>query len=462
MERTLALRAAALLGNTIFISLLLLLMLAAAAYGGSDPWVKSILTSLIFGVGALAAIEFMVSDNRQISGLPILLPILVLIAFSLSQTIPAPRSNGASFGISYRIWNAISADPYETRIFALQLTGLALFAGLLFRCVTTERRLSVLLHTIIGIALVSALFGLVRQTTQHSTGFLLPILQPDQGYGQFINRNHFAYLMEIGFGLLLGLVAAGGVQRQRMLVYLAAFLPIWAALVLANSRGGILAMLVQLIATLLLFPVVKPAQNVAAGRAERLLRSSTVRMGMILSMLILVVAGILWVGGDRLADRIEASRGEFSESDAVRSGVTRLQIWRATLRMIEAHPIAGVGMGGYWAAIPTFHEAPGSMTPQQAHNDYLELLASGGILGLAIVVWFAAAVLRQTRLNLQSPDRFVRACCFAALIAIVGVGVHSLVDFGLHRIANAMIFTALIVIATCNVGSANNRQNEDV
>ena len=461
LERTVAPGIGALLEKAIFSSLLLLMILAAAAYGSSDPWWKSFFTCLIFGAGALAAIEFMVTDNRRLSGLPILIPIVILVAFSLVQTIPSPQSNGASFGIGYRMWNSISADPYETRMFAWQLIGLVLFAGLLFRYVTTERRLSVLLHTIIGIAVASGLFGLWRQTMQHEAAFLLPF-RPDQGYGQFLNKNHFAYLMEMGLGLVLGLLAAGGVRRQRVLLYLAALLPIWTALVLANSRGGILAMLVQLIATLLLFSVVVPAQHPATGRAERLIRSHGVRLVMIFSLLTLVSGGVLWVGGDRLATSIEAARGELTESDEAREGVKRIQIWQATMRMIEANPIAGVGMGGYWSEISKYHEASGDMTPHQAHNDYLELFASGGILGLAIVVCFAVVVFRRARLNLRASGRFVRAACFAALIAIIGIGAHSLVDFGLHRMANAMVFTSLIVIATCNVSTARNRQSEDV
>jgi O-antigen ligase len=116
--------------------------------------------------------------------------------------------------------------------------------------------------------------------------------------------------------------------------------------------------------------------------------------------------------------------------------------------MIEAHPIAGVGMAAYWAEIPEYHDAAGTYTPQQAHNDYLELIASGGLIGLVIGVWFAAALFKRVREKAKTAERFHRAACFAALIAIIGVAVHSLLDFGLHRMANAMVFTALIVIAT--------------
>jgi len=98
---------------------------------------------------------------------------------------------------------------------------------------------------------------------QHQDGFLLPLLKQDQGYGQFINRNHFAYLMEMGFGVVVGLVAIGGAAKERLLIYLGALLPIWSALVLSNSRGGIVAMVVQLIATLLLFPAATPRRKTA-------------------------------------------------------------------------------------------------------------------------------------------------------------------------------------------------------
>lgn len=441
-------RIADFLGRAVYATLLGLMVLAAVAYGGSDPWWKAFFTCAIFAVGVFSVLEIILSNEPKFPGLRILAPLLILILFSLAQTVPLSQSNPATVGIPYRFWNAISADPYETRIFALQLLALILLTGQFFHYATSERRLRRLMNVIIAIAIASAIFGLLRQTMQHQGTFLLPLLQPEQGYGQFINRNHFAYVMEMGLGLALGLVAAGGVRRQQALIYLAALLPIWTALVLANSRGGILAMLGQLVVTLLLFPTVARNSHLVSGRAWAFFSSATVRLTLVSILIVLVIFGAIWVGGDRLATSIEAARGEFTESDASREGVTRVKIWRDTFRVFEAYPIAGVGMGGYWAAIPTFHEAPGTMTPQQAHNDYLELLASGGIIGSAIFIWFVVMAFKSIRINLQSPDPFRRASCFAALIAIAGVGIHSLFDFGLHRMLNAMIFAALIVIAT--------------
>jgi predicted permease len=89
------------------------------------------------------------------------------------------------------------------------------------------------------------------------------------------------------------------------------------------------------------------------------------------------------------------------------------------------------------------------------------LLASGGLVGTAIGIWFIVNVVRKTRRNLRSENRFRRAASLGATIGIIGVAVHSLADFGLHLIVNALVFTTLIVIATARA-NWNARAAEEV
>jgi O-antigen ligase len=116
--------------------------------------------------------------------------------------------------------------------------------------------------------------------------------------------------------------------------------------------------------------------------------------------------------------------------------------------MFAAHPILGVGLGGYWIGITAHHEASGLMTPQEAHNDYLELLSSAGVIGFAIGIWFAIAVVRMMRKNLAADTGFARAVRFGAVLGLTGVAAHSLVDFGLHIMINAVVFVTLIMLGT--------------
>lgn len=448
------LRGADVLGKIIFVLLLALIAFTAIPYGTAEPWWKAFFISAVFSICILWLIEGLVRQEwfNDLPGIGrVFLPVLSLALFAFLQTVPfgsLKGAQGSANGVSQSGWISISADPYQTRFFVFQILALALAGLLLHRYASTERRLRTLINVVIAVAVASSIFGILRQTMQHSSGFGLPIMEPGQGYGQFFNRNHFAFLMEMGFGLALGVVVGGGVKRDQGLIYLAALLPIWTGLVLCNSRGGLIAMLAQIIAAALLFGTVAPVNRIEPGSKTAIFfKSKTARLALIVLLVGGVIIGTLWMGGDQLAARIAATGNELPAGRVdSREGVKRNEVWATTWRMFAANPIAGVGMGAYWARVPEFHDASGAMTPQQAHNDYLELLASGGMIGLAIGVWFAMSLFRSARDNMRSPNRFRRAACYGAAIALTGVAVHSLADFGLQILINALVFTTLVVI----------------
>ena len=427
------LRETVLLKRIIFAALLVIMVIAAIPYGTIEPWWKAAFVCAVFAICIFAIVETLVTRSNWIEGGSVLLPMLALSALAFVQTISVGSSG---------VWSAISADPFQTRFFALQILALTAFLALLYRYANTRRRLRVLVYTILGVAVASAVFGILRQTTQQETGFVLPLLKQNQGFAQFVNKNHFAYLMEMAFGLGLGILLTGSIKRDRVMIYVALLLPIWTGLVLANSRGGILAMLAQvLVAALLLSPAV-------LGFA----RSSVVKLILIVVLVLGVFIGTVWVGGDRLASNFEGTKSEFhADASTSNAGVSRNEIWRASLKMFAAHPILGVGLGGYWIGITAYHDASGRMTPQEAHNDYLEVLSSGGVIGFAICVWFILVVVRRLRENFAAADGFDRAVRYGSVLGLTGVAAHSLVDFGLHIMINALVFLVLIMMATTRI-----------
>ena len=404
------------LGKIVFALLLLIIVLTPIPYGTGEVWWKALFICGVFAVCILAVIEIAISNSVELNPRSPVLALLALPALAFFQS-----------------WTRISADPFQTRFFALQLLALAAFLALLYRYAATESRVRILIYAVVGIALVSAIFGMLRHTTQHQVGFVLPLLRPHEGFAQFVNKNHFAFLMELAFGLLVGLVVA---ERSRhALLYLAFASPLWVALVLSNSRGGILAMLVQVVIAALL-----------------LTKQFVLRAALAAVLVIGVLAGTMWLGGDRLASNFEAVNREVNaEIASAREGASRNEIWRATLKLFAGHPLVGAGLGGYWIGITAYHDASGVLTPQEAHNDYLELLASGGVIGFALGVWFVVSVVREIRKNLWSNTGFIRAARLGAILGIAGVAVHSLVDFGLHLMGNAVVFLTLIMLATATI-----------
>jgi O-antigen ligase len=429
-----------LMSKLVFLALLALLVLAAIPYGTVEPWWKAAFVCAVFVILSVGLVESLFRGIREIDGRSILLPMLALSALAYLQTLSlGPRSEA-----NLLVWNTISADPFQTRFFALQMLALTAFLALLYRYANTERRIRALVYTILAVAAVSALFGILRHSSQQQLGFILPLLKQNQGYGQFINKNHFAYLMEMAFGLGLGIILAGGVRRDRLMIYVALLLPIWTALVLANSRGGILSMLTQICVAVLLLVNFRNLSD--DYQLPRITQSVVFKSVLLLVLIAGVLFGTFWVGGDRLATNFEAATNEIDAN--TREGASRQEIWRATLKMFAAHPILGVGLGGYWIGITAYHEASGLMTPQEAHNDYLELLSSGGLIGFSLGVWFAVAVIRRARQTLASDVGYLRAVRFGAILGVAGVAAHSLVDFGLHILVNAAVFLTLIMFAT--------------
>ncbi len=450
------------LDQVIFFSLLLIIALSAIPYGTVEPWWEALFECSIFALGILWVLEGWLGGTWHVRGSRLLLPLLVLAIFCFLQTLYWGGSSPTIVaGVRSDAWRAISADPYETRLLIYKLLALCLAGELLLRYTSSQTRLRILINVVIGIALVSALFGIYRQRVGGDTArLILPQVSSELGYGQFINRNHFAFLMEMALGLVIGLVVARGFPRGRALIYFCASVPIWMALVLTDSRGGFMSMIGELLFTILLLGVLYRGRKSAAQERgiwawfRRAGSSLFVRVALIAGLASAVVIGSVWLGGDPLVNRLETVSSEFRpEGLDSHLRVRRLEIWRATWQLIKDHPVAGVGFGGYWAALPQYYDSSGGWTVRQAHNDYLELLASGGIVGVGLGLWFGFSLLKRAGKQLQSLDPFRRSACYGAAVGLFGVACHSLVDFGLHITVNSLVCIALIVVATVDLSA---------
>ena len=437
-----------LLDRIVFYGLMALIVLTAIPYGSVHPWSRAIFQCSVFVLTLLWIVHGLLSGSWKVGNLRLVLPLAALVLLALVQSLTWWQVDSAGIKVDY----ALSADPFESWVFVFRTSALVLAALLLIRFTSSRNRLSILIHTIIGVAILSALFGVARQSLQHSPGFVLPLLKPGLGFGQFINKNHFPYLMEMAMGLLVGVALMRGNRRERIPLYLAALLVMWAALVLSLSRGGLIAMIAQVIFAVLLFINSRRIRNAGHEEIESdrfaWTRSIAVKLIMAAALLGFIVAGIAWLAGDRLAAGVESAAAEMTAVDRteLHEGSRRRDIWRASWLMFKAHPIAGAGLGGFWTELPLYHQASGVTTPQQAHNDYLELLASGGLIGAALFIWFAVVLIKQARHSVRASDGFQRAVALGAILGLVGIGVHSLVDFGLHITSNALVFVALLAI----------------
>lgn len=455
-KESVGVRIAAFLDRAVFISLLALIALVAVPYGTVEAWWIAAFECAVFMLTALWIIEGWLCGSWHLKELRMFAPLLLLIIFAFVQTMPLLKTDGES---GQSLWKAASADAYETKLFVLRLSALVLSGGLLLRYTSSARRLRALVSLIIVVGAASAAFGLARQALQQNAqGFFLPYLKLNAGYAQFINKNHFALLIEMSLGLALGLIACGGARRERLFIYGAGAFLMFAALVLTYSRGGIFSILSQLVFLALLSIFVRRARSLEEQDEDKLskrklIRQFALRAVLIASLLMVIASSVIWIGGDVLITRLESLPDEagLAQGEA-HAGVRRVEIWDASWKLFKDHPLIGSGFGAYTTAITKHHDASGAWTPEAAHNDYLELLTSGGLAGVLLFGWLVVALLKRAlKLLRSSADRFQRAAICGALTGLFGVSLHSFVDFGLHVTINALFFVALAVIATANV-----------
>jgi O-antigen ligase len=363
------------------------------------------------------------------------LPLLGLFAVGVVQLLPLGGSDGA-----------LTAAPHSTRMVLGQLAGLAVYFAAVLAFLDSPGRLRLLARLVIIFGFLLAVYGLMQHFVNPRTIFWVREPKQAQPFGPYVNRHHFAGYMELTLAMPLGLLFAGAVGRERVPLYAFASAIMAIALVLTNSRGGMLSMVCEII-----FLALVAAAAGRRGRGEQeegggasWARAALTRVGLGFLLIVAVVFGALYFGGEDALSRLV---GTVNSEDPTTG---RAHFWQGTLGIIKDHPLLGTGLGSFPSTYPLYDTASGSYRLEQAHNDYLQILSDGGVvsglLGLTFVlVLFVAAIRRM-----QSHDRFRRGVALGALAGCAGALVHSFFDFTLHTTANALMFLLLAALATAD------------
>ena len=132
------------------------------------------------------------------------------------------------------------------------------------------------------------------------------------------------------------------------------------------------------------------------------------------------------------------------ESELEPSLAMRIHAWRGVLKMIEANPVTGTGLGTFASAYPLFKIYGETSIWDQAHNDYLQVAAESGLIGLAL---FSRGLLslwrRGIRPRLSEGWRLQSPVALGAVVGLVVLLFHSLVDFNLQIPSNGLLFVLL-------------------
>lgn len=110
---------------------------------------------------------------------------------------------------------------------------------------------------------------------------------------------------------------------------------------------------------------------------------------------------------------------EMIQSDEY-SVLTRVEAWRLIAKIVKLNPVLGLGPANYSWYTPLF-PILGYSVQFNSHNQYVDLLAQTGLLGLGCFLWFAWEVGRLGwRLRTSVPEGFATAYVYGALAGLAG------------------------------------------
>jgi O-antigen ligase len=222
--------------------------------------------------------------------------------------------------------------------------------------------------------------------------------------GGATDPNALGLLCGIGIVVLLAHVTA--IERPAWAV--GALVPLPVGLALSGSRSGLIVALLGSVAV------------IAFASMSRRLRITVAVAALAIALAVLFLRGSPGAVGGRVGQLFESA---LSLEDRTSS---RPVLWRAALKLFRESPIPGGGLGSFSWRLPDLLPAGAPRLPMRDNpgSAYLQALAETGIVGLFVVLVFAAALVRQAFDRRRDPAFSGAAAALPAALVAFLVGSH--------------------------------------
>jgi O-antigen ligase len=426
-----------------FLILCIAIILSALAYGTVHAW-----SLAVFLLGGLAILVLWLVDSWMLGSVRIsrnILQLTLIGMFVIGAVQLLPFRDPGSIGTpSIPLIKSLSFDPYATRLILVEVAALLIYFAATLIFIDTPKRLRLLVRTLTIFGFFLAIFGLTQSFTSPNKVYWIRESTQSQPFGPFINRHHFAGYMELALAVPLGLIFSGSVEKEKRLIYLFAAGLMGVALIMTNSRGGIISFVAEILFLVAMTGLSRRHRKKESSEKRFRIKSAAVKAGLALALIISLFGGVVLLGGEDVLSRLV---GSVNTDD---STTGRAHFWAVTTEIIKAHPFLGTGLGAFPVVYTGYDSRNGLFRLEQAHNDYLQVLSDGGLAGAAIGLFFVVNLFRMGFARRESRDNFRRGVATGAMAGCFAVLVHSFFDFTLHTTANALLFLILAAMATMN------------
>lgn len=435
--------------SAIFVTICALPMAVTLLFGGVDTitlGIISVIASVIFLMWFLDARrtgEFRFSTNI------LLLPVAGLLVLALLQLLPFGDPGISEHVLSAEPSKALTLDPFATRLFVVRFAGYLIFFAAALTFVDSFSRAKTMAVAIVCFGSVLSFFGILQRLADPEAIYGMRPTPQAIAFGPFVNQHHFAAFMELTSGLVFGLLLGKGMKRDRKAFLLIAAILMSVALLFTGSRGGVISFagVVAFVVGATYFFRSRSGKRSSVNDRPRVQRFALLASFAALGFLVIGLVFYLGAGDSLL-------RGFGFQDQAVDVSSGRFHFWTTAIQIFFAYPVFGAGLDAFAAAFTRFDTMGGTLRVEQAHNDYLQMLTDGGVIGFTCVAIFVFFLFRNGLKTIAASKNELRKnIAIGSLAGCFGIAIHSFFDFPLRTPSNALFLFLFAVLATTRFGS---------
>ena len=437
------------------------LIFAPLAFGCVEYWSIGTVEVLV-PLSLLVLCGVQLQRKERPVQVPGLLPLLLLLLWMGLQLIPLPPGlvqviAPATHAVYQPIlqaghlqsWIPLSVQPRATLQELLRFSTYGLFFILTVQLLSRPGYLKKTITITAWLGIAIAVEAIVQKiTSPHAIYWFRTSSQANFPMGPWVYTNHFAGFMAMLFPIILALFlyyrptyedqeplrlkitalfTMPGTNRYLLFGFGAILSGV--SILLSASRGGIITLGLALLLFIFL-----------TGNLTGQWRSSRT---LLLIPLMLLLAG--WLGADTIIKKFADIWGPHGLNTS-----ERLPVLLDSLKMFRHFVFTGSGFGTYEFAFPAFRTVPdATIIFDHAHNDYIELLATGGLIGFLTAAWFVCSVIIHSMQMLRKRrERYNQLLTIGALTSVIALLLHSMIDFQMYNGANGLYFFFFCGLAT--------------
>lgn len=371
---------------------------------------------------------------RLALGLIVAIPVLQLVPLppGLWSSLPGRETPGAVFDLlgTREAWHPLSLTPRDTLFALLMLlppfaafgAASALGTEVRARCVTV----------FLAVVVLSVLVGLVQLGSRGTTLDFYGTAHRGNLIGFFANRNHQGLMLAIAASFAIAMLHRHVRERRAAIAWSAILSVTFLTLAIGTiSRAALGMTVLSLAITIFAFFLT------GVGRRHP---------GMVVALALVTGLVLYFLSSSAVVEQA------LTRFDTVKDD-SRWNILQAVMPLTSQYFPWGSGMGSFvpvYAAIENLDNlAPYYLN--RVHNDYIELFIEAGVPGLIALAVLAVAIGRRS-VAILTGRRSVPPFGVSAMVAILLVALHSIVDYPLRTQAIAVLFALVLALLFAETG----------